>query len=210
MHRIGTSLVLFLCLGAAGLANQDAKTFKPDEEGYIRNWLVLEPVKLTEDVSAHTEEQEKPVFDKDFVKKDHAPKAGDKLKAGDAEVTWVAKDSSDAILDLSGAFEGKDNQQCLYLGVVYVTADKDYADVKLSIGSDDSSLWKVNGKEVVRVYAQRSAEKDTDQSQPLALKKGVNTVQFAVIQGDGPAAAVARFVDKDGKPLTNFTISLQK
>jgi hypothetical protein len=196
-----------LCV-LAFAADKDAKTYKPDDEGYIRNWLLLEPIKLTEEIAAHTEEQEKPVFAKDFVTKDYTPKPGDKLKPAGVELTWAAKESSDSILDLSGAFEGKDNEQVLYMGVVYVTAPQEIQDAKLSIGSDDSSVWKLNGKEVIRVYAGRDCEKDTDQSQPLTLKKGTNIVQVAVTQGDGPTAMVARFIDKDGKPIKDLTISV--
>jgi hypothetical protein len=207
MRRLAAFAFVTLCLGLFAFAADD-KTFKPDDEGYIRNWLLLEPVKLTEDVSSHTEEQEKPVFDKDWVKKDYTPRDGDKLKANDTDHAWSAKESSDAIVDLTGLFEGKDTQQCVFLGVAYVTAPQEMTDVKLSIGSDDSSIWRLNGKEIVRVYSQRSVEKDTDQSQPVTLKKGANTLQFAVIQGDGPAGAVARFVDKDGNPVKGLTISL--
>ena len=53
--------------------------------------------------------------------------------------------------------------------VFYVIAEKDLENVKLSIGSDDSSVWRVNGKEVIRVYAGRDYDKDTDQSKPLTL-----------------------------------------
>src|SRR5688500_712965 len=126
MRRLAAFAVVTLCLSLLTLAADDAgKTFKPDDEGYIRNWLLLEPIKLTEDVSSHTEEQEKPVFDKDFAKKNHAPKDGDKLKANDAEFAWAAKESSDAIVDLTGMFEGKDTQQCLFIGVAYVVAPQD-------------------------------------------------------------------------------------
>ena len=209
MRRLAAFAIVTLCLSLLTLAADDAgKTFKPDDEGYIRNWLLLEPIKLTEDVSNHTEEQEKPVFDKDFAKKNHAPRDGDKLKANDTDHAWAAKEASDSIVDLTGIFEGKDTQQCVFIGVAYVTAPQDMSDVKLSIGSDDSSVWRLNGKEVVRIYAQRAAEKDTDQSQPLTLKKGANTLQFVVIQGDGPGAAVARFVDKEGNPVKGLTISL--
>ena len=75
MRRLAAFAFVTLCLGIFAFAADDqGKTFKPDDEGYIRNWLLLEPVKLTEDVSSHTEEQEKPVFDKDFVKKYYTPK----------------------------------------------------------------------------------------------------------------------------------------
>jgi hypothetical protein len=195
-----------ILLIATTRAADDAKTYKPDADGYIRNWLLLEPVKLTENIADHTEDQEKPVFAKDWVKSDHNPKDGDKLKADGKEYPWSAKESSDSIVDFTQIFA--DHDQCIFLGVAYIVADKDIDNVKLSIGSDDSSVWKLNGKEVIRVYAGRDCEKDTDKSQPVTLKKGVNVLEFAVTQGDGPTAAVARFVDKDDKPVKDITISL--
>src|SRR5712691_272148 len=88
-----------ILLIAAARAADDAKTYKPDADGYIRNWLLLDPVKLTEDISGHTEDQEKPIFAKDWVKSDHNPKSGDKLKADGKEYPWSAKESSDSIVD---------------------------------------------------------------------------------------------------------------
>ena len=208
MRRIATLVIAVLSMSLIAVGADNEKTYKPDDEGYIHNWLVTEPIKLSEDVSEHSEDQEKPVFDKAFAKKDHSPKAADKLKAGDQEVAWVAKESAEPILDLLAAFEGKENEGCMYLGVAYVTAPQEMKDVKLSIGSDDSSVWKVNGKEVIRIYAGRDCEKDTDQSPALTLNKGANTVQFALTQGNGPTAVVARFVDKEGKPVKDLTVSL--
>ena len=197
-----------ILLIATARAADDAKTYKPDADGYIRNWLLLDPVKLTENIADHTQDQEKPVFAKDWVKSDHNPKAGDKLNADGKEYPWSAKESTDSIVDFTQIFADKEHDQCIFLGVAYIVADKDIDNVKLSIGSDDSSVWKLNGKEVIRVYAGRDCEKDTDKSPPLTLKKGVNVLEFAVTQGDGPTAAVARFVDKDDKPVKDITISL--
>ena len=208
MRPLATLVIAVLSLSLISLAADNDKTYKPDDEGYIHNWLITEPIKLSEDVSEHSEDQEKPVFEKPFAKKDHSPKAGDKLKAGDQEVAWAAKESTEPILDLAAAFEGKENEGCMYLGVAYVMAPQEMKDVKLSIGSDDSSVWKLNGKEVIRIYAGRDCEKDTDQSPALTLNKGANVVHFALTQGNGPTAVVARFIDKEGKPVKDLAISL--
>lgn len=201
---IGLALFLFSSVRAA----EDAKTFKTDEDGYVRNWLILEPVKLTEDVSGHDEEHEKPVFDKAWVKAEHRPRDGDKLKVDGKEYSWVAKEVSQPVADFTEIFSDKDHEQCLFLAVFYVVVEKELDNVVLSIGSDDSSVWRVNGKEVIRVYAGRDYDKDTDKSKPLTLKKGINVVEVAVTQGDGPSGAVARFVDKDDKPVKDIAISL--
>jgi len=199
-------LGLFLLSGVR--AADDAKTFKPDEDGYIRNWLILEPVKLTEDVSEHDEEHEKAVFDTAWVKAEHRPRDGDKLKVDGKEFLWAAKEVSQPVADFTELFSDKVHEQCLFLAVFYVVAEKDLENVTLSIGSDDSSVWRVNGKEVIRVYAGRDYDKDTDKSKPLTLKKGINVVEVAVTQGDGPSGAVARFLDRDEKPVKGIAISL--
>lgn len=191
---------------------KDAKTFKPDEDGYIRNWLVLEPIKLDDSSSQHEEATQKPMFDKEYFKgqKDAMPKAGDKVSVEGKDAAWKAVESDDAVLDLEKFAKdaGKESEHAMYFGVVYLTADKETPDVKLSIGSDDSSVWWLNGKEVVRVYAGRPIEKDQDKSEAVTLKRGANVLKFAVINGEGPTAAVARLVDKDDKPVKDLKVSL--
>src|SRR5262249_5207581 len=97
----------------------------------------------------------------------------------------------------------------VYLGVAYIVAAKDMPEVRLAIGSDDDSLWRVNGKEVIRVYAARAAEQDTDRSAAMTLKQGVNVVTFTLINGDGPSGVCARFLDKDDKPVAGLTVALE-
>ena len=57
-------------------------------------------------------------------------------------------------------------------------------------------------------YAGRGVEKDQDKSQPVTLKKGVNVLYAAVINGGGPTGLCARFLDKEGNPIKNLEISL--
>ena len=191
---------------------KDAKTFKPDDDGYIRNWLVLEPIKLEDSSSTHEEGTQKPMFDKEYFKgqKEATPKAGDKASVDGKDMAWKAVESDDAVLDLAkfASDAGKESEHAMYFGVVYLTADKEMPDVKLSIGSDDSSVWWLNGKEIVRVYAGRPIEKDQDKSEAVTIKRGPNVLKFAVINGDGPTAAAARFVDKDDKPVKDLKVSL--
>ena len=61
-------------------------TFKPDEEGFIRNWLILAPLPFG-DAQNGAE-----ALDKQQVKEEAKlqPKEGDKVKVGDNEVAWKA------------------------------------------------------------------------------------------------------------------------
>jgi hypothetical protein len=46
-------------------------------------------------------------------------------------------------------------------------------------------------------------------SRRLTLKKGRNVLRCAVINGPGMSDFCARFVDGNGNPVNNFTISYQ-
>jgi hypothetical protein len=130
------------------------------------------------------------------------PADGEKVKIGSREVAWKAKQLDEAIWN----FEEQDNS--LFLGIAYIVCESDMADVKLSIGSDDSSLWLLNGAEAIRVYAGRAVEVDQDVSKSLTLKKGKNVLYMATINGGGPTGCCARFLDKDGKAVKGIKISL--
>ena len=187
-----------------------AKTFKPDSEGFIRNWLILDPI--TTPTVEHTETDEKPIFAKEYFKDQLTvtPKAGDKVKVADKDRTWRAFASNDQVIDLVqfASDNGNETESVIFWGVAYINVDNDLKDVKLAIGSDDSSVWWVNGKEVIRVYDSRAATADDNVSAPITLTKGVNVVRFAVTQGDGPGGAVARFLDAANKPVMGLTIAL--
>lgn len=209
-------LTLVLCAFGLGLFTlvqaADEKTYSVDDEGFIRNWVVLDPISVKDAFTDHSEDQQKGVFSKEYFKgqKDAEPKNGDKIKVGDKELTWRGTQADDWFVDFekTAGVSGGEATNALYLMVTYVIADKDMEGVKLSIGSDDSSLWSLNGKEVIRVYAGRAYEKDQDTAANLTLKKGINVLKAAVINGEGPTGAGARFQDKDGNAIKGLKVQL--
>jgi hypothetical protein len=199
------SLVAVIAFVLCGMVRAEDKTFKPDDDGFIRNWLMLDtPISLDDKAANHDEDNQKEFFNKDYItdQKKMAPAAGQKVKIGDSEKTWKAIQSDEAIVN----FDQVDN--ALFLAVVYITCEAEIPGAMLSIGSDDSSLWRLNGEEIVRVYSGRGVDKDQDKSKAVTLKKGANTLTAAVINGGGPTGMCARFVDKDDKPIKGYTISL--
>jgi len=185
-------------------ANAQSKTYDVGTEGFIRNWLNLKPIPIETNIGANTEDVLKPVFDKEYVPGQKMPKPsdGDKVKVGDKEFTWKTVEAQGTNID----FEPIEN--AMNVIVAYVVCDQDISDVVLSIGSDDSAMWTLNGTEVIRAYASRGSVPDEDRSQPVALKKGMNTLVGTIINGVGPSAACARFMDKDNNPVKNIKISL--
>ena len=201
--RKSLALVGVLALAIFALAGGQEKGAKPDDEGFIRNWLVLEPISLGDTAGTHEEETQKPMFAKQYFEgqKDAMPTDGAKVKVDDKVLVWHAHAASDYFVDFekTASDAGKEPVHAMFLGVAYVVAPEQMDGVKLAIGSDDSSVWTVNGNEVVRVYAGRGVDKDQDTSEAMTLKKGVNVVRFAVINGEGPTGACARFLDKSDR-----------
>jgi hypothetical protein len=181
-----------------------------DGQGFIRNWLILGPVRVDEKVSNHDEESNKELLDRSYVPQQATPKDGDSATIDDAELTWKAVRSDDYFVDLAkvAAEQELDAEQSAYLGVAYITSEEEVTGVKLSIGSDDDSVWRLNGTEVIRSYGGRGVDKDQDAAEELTLKQGVNVLTFTVLNGQGPTAAAAHFVDEDGNPIRGLKVSL--
>jgi hypothetical protein len=185
---------------------------KTDGEGFIHDWLILDPIVLA-DAADQTEEVIKPVLAKEYFKDQLKvqPQVADKVHVGTNDLQWreVKLDAATKQIDLV-QFATANNfptESVLFWGVTYVVADEDLSDVKLAIGSDDSSRWWVNGEEVISAYESRGVNPDDSQSKAIKLKKGVNEVRFAVINGGGDSGACARFLDANGKPVTKLTVS---
>jgi hypothetical protein len=210
MQKLCLAVTIFGLLAMAGVAGEEAATYKPDDEGFIRNWLVVGPIALGEKAATHEEDSQKGFFDKEFWtgQKKAMPKNGDKVTVDGKELAWKAVAAEEFALNFVKIYDGQAATNSLVLGVAYVVADADMDGLKLKIGSDDSSMWTLNDKELKRVYAGRAVEKDQDTIEGVTLKKGVNVLRMAVINGDGEYGACARFTDKDDKPVTNLKISL--
>ena len=205
---VWASLAFLFLAGKPAFAGTNG--FATDTDGFIQHWLVLEPIRLNN--LQHTEEAIRAIVARTDLKEPLAvsPKAGDKTETAGGTYQWYSRTTKDYLLDLT-AFASeiqKPTLSVVFYGVVYVTAPEEMKDARLAIGSDDDSIWWVNGKEVLSAFGVRQTSTDDNVSKRLTLNKGLNVVRFAVIQGDGPSGACARFYDSHQKPVTNLSISL--
>lgn len=179
----------------------------PNRMGFIQRWLVLEPIPangLTDKVVRET------------VKKEHfpnqltvVPRDGDKVKVGEAELTWHAVDTKEYNVNLFHFARalGKPTSNILTWGVTVVDCPEDIPNVRLAIGSNAASIWWVNGQEVIGIYGDRQTVIDDGVSKRLTLKKGANVIRCAVVNGGGATDFCARFLDEDGKPIKDYTVT---
>jgi hypothetical protein len=189
------ALVLSTNLGAADYA--------PDDEGYIRHWLMLAPIKLEQENNGAEE------IDKQQIKEEAKiqPKEGDKTKVGDTELTWKAIKAADSFFDVNEILGSPTENSAGYF-VAYVVLPNEKKDVQLLMGSNDQGKVYLNGKEVVKYDSTRSFDKDTDKAEGLTLNKGVNTIVFKVINENNNWQGSVRFATKDGTAIKDFKIAL--
>ena len=68
-------------------------------------------------------------------------------------------------------------------------------------------MWWLNGEEAVLLSGDRRMVQDDCMSHRLTLKKGRNIVRGAIINGPGMSDFCLRFLNEQGQPVTNFTVS---
>jgi hypothetical protein len=70
-------------------------------------------------------------------------------------------------------------------------------------------MWWLNGKEAVMLSGDRRMIMDDGVSRRLTLNKGQNIIRGAVINGPGMSDFCARFIDENGNPIKDITISFK-
>lgn len=195
-----TLLTLAALSGLAFAPVQD--THKTDDEGFIRNWLVLAPISI-EEGSGAAELDKQQVKDEAKIK----PKAGEKVKAGAKEIAWTAHKTADFFIDFKESFDKANGEDVVGYAVAYVWAEAEMKDIKLKIGSNDEAKVYVNGKEVIKFDETRTLEKDQNEA-TVTLNKGENVLILKVINEKNNWQGCARFTDKAGAAIKNLKIAL--
>jgi hypothetical protein len=181
------------------LLAQAPQTFKPDADGFIRNWLILAPIAIEGESGATA-------IDTPFLDGEPAikPKPGDTVVIGSKQLAWKPHQASDYFVDFLQAFPERGEYVAAY-AVAYVNADEDMK-VTLALSTNDQGKAWMNGKQVFKFAETRVLEKDTDRID-VALVKGQNVLVLKVVNEVNNWQGCARFL-KDGAPVTNLRIAL--
>lgn len=194
---------------AASLARPTSPAREPDAAGFIRRWLVLEPIRVPPQLT------EGPV--QALVKKPHfpdqltvLPSAGQTVTVANETLAWHGVDTLGYNLNLFHfAYAlGKPTSNVLFWAVTVVDAPRDIPGVRLAIGSNAASVWWLNGEEVIGLYNDRQSVIDDGVSKRVTLKKGANVIRAAIVNAGGATDFCARFIDEDGRPVRGFTTRL--
>ena len=215
-------VLLTLCLFGNAFAAQDtaprppaASLKKPagasqpvDERGFIRRWMVLEPIPtngLTESAVEAAVQAAALPGDANAV-----PRDGDTVEKN-GPLRWHALETRAYNLNLyhfAWAIS-KPTSNVLFWVVTTVDAPQEMRDVRLAICSNAASQWWLNGERLIGLYNDRQAVIDDGVSKRVTLRKGRNLIRAAIINGGGATDFCARFLDAQNRPITNLKVSLQ-
>ena len=194
---------------AASLSRPDTPSKTPDGAGFIRRWLVLEPMAVPPQLGEAAVQAL--VKDARFAdQRTVIPSAGQRITMGDQPLAWHAVDTLGYNLNLFHfAYAlGRPTSNVLFWTVTVVDAPADLPGVRLAIGSNAASVWWLNDEEVIGLYNDRQSVIDDGVSRRVTLKKGANVIRAAIVNGGGATDFCARFLDEAGNPVKGFTTRL--
>ena len=195
-------------------AQASAGPASPDADGFIRRWLILEPVAKpnrtnTVFTGGYVREALSPeTFPGDF---DAVPRPGDHVRAADPLV-WHALDSKlwDVKLFNFAQSLGEPKYGVVFWTVTVIDSPRELKGVRLAVGSNSASRWWLNGEVAAELFDDRRMVMDDVLSDRLTLRKGRNVIRGAVINGPGLSDFCLRFLDESGAPITDLKIDVGK
>jgi len=186
----------------------------PDKDGFIQRWLLLEPVNKPNRSNAGfvdtyvRKELSKENFPGQFTV---IPRDGDTVTAEGEKLAWHAIDATGFNVKLFRFASGLNKRVygVVFWTVTVVECPQEIRNVRMAVGSNSASMWWLNDQEAVGLFGDRRMVMDDCVSKRLTLSKGRNVVRGAVINGPGMSDFCVRFIDENGKAVTNFTITLE-
>jgi hypothetical protein len=185
----------------------------PDEEGFIRRWLLLEPISKPNRTNA--------VFTGSYVRSalspatypgkfTAVPRDGERAP-GPPPLAWHALDSTmfDVKLFNFAQALNKEKYGVIFWAVTVIDSPREMKDVRLAVGSNSASIWWINGQEAAALFNDRRMVMDDVVSDRLTLRKGRNVIRGAVINGPGLSDFCVRIIDEDGRPVRNVSVDVK-
>lgn len=211
-------------------------TVQPDDKGFIRRWLLLEPIskpnrtntvfvdsylRTNLDTGWNKGDFEVPAdgqvekMDVEFqapvdmsAGRPRNPFEAPEIKIVKAKLTWHALDSKlfNVKLYRYAVGTGTGRYGAIFRAVTVIDVPEDLENVRLAVGSNSASMWWIDGEEALILSGDRRMVMDDGASKRLTLKKGRHVITGAVINGPGMSDFCVRFIDENGAPVLNYNI----
>jgi hypothetical protein len=209
---------------------------QPDENGFIRRWLLLEPIsKPNRTNTVFVDSYLRTNLDTGWNKGDFKVPADDQVEKMDVEfqapvdmsagrprnpfeapeikivkakLIWHALDSKlfNVKLYRYAVGTGTGRYGAIFRAATVIYVPEDLENVRLAVGSNSASMWWIDGEEALILSGDRRMVMDDGASKRLTLKKGRHVITGAVINGPGMSDFCVRFIDESGAPVLNYNI----
>jgi hypothetical protein len=221
------SLVLALALGDPATARGEpsppslseyfapvtAQSAAPDADGFIRRWLILEPLLKPNPTNTvftgrYVREALSPdTYPGDF---DAVPRTGQRARA-EQRLSWHALDSKlwDVKLFNFAQSLGRPTYGVVFWTVTVIDSPREMKNVRLAVGSNAASRWWLNGEVAAELFDDRRMVMDDVLSDRVTLRKGRNVIRGAIINGPGLSDFCVRLVDESGAPVRDLEIDVR-
>lgn len=184
----------------------------PDEDGFIRIWMLLEPIHVP--IKSNTVFTDSYLRDK-FVSiysplpMEAMPKEGASVRVGKEKLRWHSLESNlfNVKLFRFATAYGKHPYGVLFWQATVIDSPETVENVRLAVGSNGASMWWLNGEKAVMLSGDRRMVRDDVLSKRLTLRKGRNILVGAVLNGPGMSDFCIRLLNEQGNPITNITIT---
>jgi hypothetical protein len=172
-----------------------------DDRGFVRRWLVLEPIGVN---GLTMDAVEKMLQDKPYpTAATTLPKDGELAPWAGPELRWHAVDTLGYNVNLyhfAWALS-RPTSNVLFWAVTVVDAPEEMKNVRLAICSNAASAWWLNEERLISLYNDRQAVIDDGVSKRVTLRKGPNVIRAAIVNGGGATDFCARFLDAQDQPV---------
>lgn len=184
----------------------------PDSDGFLQRWLLLEPIsKPNRTNTGFTGTYVRKALTTEYFPKQFGPvpKNGQIQTVAGTPLAWHAVDTNlfDVKLFNFAQDLGKPTYGVIFWAVTVVESPREITNARLAVGTNSASMWWVNGEEAAGLFGDRRMVMDDVLSAPLTLHKGRNVIRGAVINGPGLSDFCVRFLDADGRPIRDITLT---
>jgi endo-1,4-beta-D-glucanase Y len=171
---------------------------QPDEEGFVRRWLLRDPIPKPN--------QSNTVFVDSYLHETFpAP-----IEAKKKDKAWHGFDSQlyNVKLYRYATCTKQQRYGVIFWVTTVVECDEEMQNVRLAIGSNAASVWWVDGQETAVLSGDRRMVCDDAVSRRITLHKGRNVITGAIINGPGMSDFCLRLIDDQFQPIKNVRICL--
>ncbi len=180
--------------------------FRPDAEGFLRDWLVLAPIPSRGEKSGAREVEERQLENEAGLR----PREGQSLRVRDAYVVWRRYRAANPFLDLKDFVRAEAGrwEDAVAYAVCAVWSDEEREDLELRMGSNDQAKVYLNGDEVLKHVQTRTLRPDESVAKGVSLAKGENLIVFKVANEKNDWGGCLRFAHKDGRPVRDLRVGI--